>query len=220
MNQIAVARDVREENWKQSEALRERFEQHHLRVIGLLGSPGSGKTTLLENILPELTAARRVAVIEGDIATENDANRIRKLGVPAVQINTNGACHLDAGMVETALEKLNLADIDLLIVENVGNLVCPVGFPLGETLRLAVISTAEGEDKPLKYPSAALHTDAVIITKVDLAQYVHADANRMAANVRQIKPDAKIFFSGYTDSGAFHCISEDASRSLARYLLG
>lgn len=217
---VAIERDVRAENLHRAGHLRERFEAHGVRVIGLLGSPGSGKTTLLEQILPALSAKKRVAVIEGDVATDHDARRIRELGVQAVQINTNGACHLDTAMVEKALWEIDLDAIDMLIIENVGNLVCPVGFPLGETLRLAVISAAEGEDKPLKYPSAALHSEAMVITKADLAPLTRVDINRMAEYARRINPQIEVFFSGFGADGAWSGRACDGSRSLEDYLLG
>ena len=216
---IEVEQDVRAENLHQSGHLREHFAHHGVRVIGLLGSPGSGKTTLLENILPALSKKMRVAVIEGDVATENDARRIRQLGVQAVQINTAGACHLDTAMVKKALEEIDLDAIDLLIIENVGNLVCPVGFPLGETLRLAVISAAEGEDKPLKYPSAVLHTDAMVVTKTDIAGFTRVDPGKMAEYARQINPDIQVFFSGFDKDGGWNGAAGDG-QSLADYLIG
>ena len=216
---IEVEQDVRAENLHQSGHLREHFAHHGVRVIGLLGSPGSGKTTLLENILPALSKKMRVAVIEGDVATENDARRIRQLGVQAVQINTDGACHLDTAMVKKALEEIDLDAIDLLIIENVGNLVCPVGFPLGETLRLAVISAAEGEDKPLKYPSAVLHTDAMVVTKTDIAGFTRVDPGKMAEYARQINPDIQVFFSGFDKDGGWNGAAGDG-QSLADYLIG
>ncbi len=216
---IEIEQDVRAENLHQSGHLREHFAHHGVRVIGLLGSPGSGKTTLLENILPALSKKMRVAVIEGDVATENDARRIRQLGVQAVQINTDGACHLDTAMVKKALEEIDLDAIDLLIIENVGNLVCPVGFPLGETLRLAVISAAEGEDKPLKYPSAVLHTDAMVVTKTDIAGFTRVDPGKMAEYARQINPDIQVFFSGFDKDGGWNGAAGDG-QSLADYLIG
>lgn len=216
---IEIERDVRAENLHQSGHLREHFAHHGVRVIGLLGSPGSGKTTLLENILPALSKKVRVAVIEGDVATENDARRIRELGVEAVQINTDGACHLDVAMIEKALKQIDLDAIDILVIENVGNLVCPVGFPLGETLRLSVISAAEGEDKPLKYPSAVLKTDAMVVTKTDIAKFTHVNPGKMAEYARQVNPDIAVFFSGFDEDGGWNGASEDG-RSLVDYLLG
>ena len=220
MTKIEVSRDIREENRKLSEQLKARYAGLGLRVVGLLGSPGSGKTTLLEGLLPTLAKRKRTAVIEGDVATENDARRVRELGVTAVQINTNGACHLDVPMVERALESLTLPDFDLLLVENVGNLVCPVGFPLGETLRLAVISAAEGEDKPLKYPSAILKTDALVITKTDVAKLTRSDPERMAAYARQINPSIRVFLTGLDANGAFVDLTDATGDALARYILG
>ncbi len=142
-----------------------------------------------------------------------------QLGVQAVQINTDGACHLDTAMVKKALEEIDLDAIDLLIIENVGNLVCPVGFPLGETLRLAVISAAEGEDKPLKYPSAVLHTDAMVVTKTDIAGFTRVDPGKMAEYARQINPDIQVFFSGFDKDGGWNGAAGDG-QSLADYLIG
>lgn len=217
---IDVSRDVHEENKRLSDELNARFRRAGLRVVGLLGSPGSGKTTLLENILPRLmNDGVRTAVIEGDIATDNDARRIAATGAKAVQINTMGACHLDAKMVEKAFADVDAGNTDLLIVENVGNLVCPVSFPVGEDVRIAVISAAEGEDKPLKYPSAVLKTDAVVITKTDIAKYVRVDANKMAQHAREIKSDIKIFFAGFDENGLYTCADENGE-SIDKYIKG
>lgn len=219
MTRIEVSRDVRAENLRRAERLGQSFTERNLRVIGLLGSPGAGKTTLLEHLLPQLQAERRVAVIEGDVATDNDARRIERIGATAVQINTGGACHLDADMVERALGRLDLERIDLLIIENVGNLICPVSFPLGEAVRLAVISVAEGEDKPLKYPGAILHTDAVVLTKTDLAALVRVDPARMAEHVRSVNPRARVFYAGFAGD-ALETRPADGKGSLGELLLG
>ena len=219
MSTVKVEQDVRAENLRRAEGLRERYAREQVRVVGLLGSPGSGKTTLLEYLLPLLKQRCRVAVVEGDVATDHDAKRVEQTGVAAVQIETGGACHLDAAMVEGALGKLPLCDTDLLFIENVGNLVCPVGFPLGETLRIAVISAAEGEDKPLKYPSAVLRTDAVILTKTDLAPYVRVDPAKMAEYVRTINPKSRVFYSRFEGDGL--CFeAADGGSPLLEYLLG
>ncbi len=213
MEKIDVSRDVREQNRMRSEALKRRFDGDGLYAVGLLGSPGSGKTTLLENVLPRIAKkGLKVAVIEGDLETDNDARRIAAIkGVKAVQINTLGACHLDADMVEKAYGEIDAAATDILIIENVGNLVCPVSFPVGERLRIAVISAAEGEDKPLKYPSAVLKTDALVITKTDIAKYVRVDVAAMAANARRIKPDLRIFFAGFEPGGQYVCADGDGA---------
>ncbi len=222
MNTIKVSYDIREENRRLSEDLSVRFGAAGVRAIGLVGSPGSGKTTLLEYLLPRLSRTRRVAVIEGDVATDNDARRIRATGVDAVEINTLGACHLDSAMIEKALCSLKLNAYDMLVIENVGNLVCPVAFPLGESLRLAVISAAEGEDKPQKYPAAILNTNAVIITKTDIAPYVRCDPARMAYYAKEINPATRVFFCGMDPDGLYTCRSADGedAQSLEELLLG
>lgn len=222
MKTLKVQKDIRESHVRASAALSDLYKAHSLRVIGLLGAPGAGKTTLLEDLLPRLMRRTRVAVIEGDLATDNDAQRIEKTGARAVQINTNGACHLDAKMVEKALAKLDLNALDLLFIENVGNLVCPLGFPLGEDLRVSIISTTEGEDKPLKYPSAILRTNALVISKTDIAGYVGVDPKKMAAHARDINPDIRMFFSKRADGpdSALETVAEDGTQTLEEYLLG
>lgn len=221
MSTIQVEKDIRDENLRASAALAALYRENGLRTIGLLGSPGSGKTTLLEHLLPRLMQKVRVAVIEGDLATDNDARRIERTGARAVQIITDGACHLDSRMVQQALAQLDLSALELLFIENVGNLVCPVSFPLGEDVRMAVISTAEGEDKPLKYPTVILHTDALVITKTDIARYVGVEPRKMADYARSINPDIRVFFSGLTDGqGAmWEAVEADGSMTLESYLL-
>jgi len=172
------------------------LRKHGIFALNVMGAPGSGKTTLLENILPELLSAYKTAVIEGDLATENDAERIRKTGVPAYQINTNGGCHLDAKMVEKELKKIDLDQTELIVIENVGNLVCPINFNLGEDLRIVVLSTPEGEDKPLKYPPAMMKTDAVVISKTDIAPYMDIDPEVIKKNILQINPKVCILEAG------------------------
>jgi len=199
MAEIEIGQNLRVLNDAVAKQNRSGFQEHHIFVLNIMGSPGSGKTTLLENILPVLAKKLRIFVIEGDLATQNDAERIRKTGVNAVQINTNGACHLDAKMVQTEVDQLDLNTIDLLIIENVGNLVCPISFDLGESLRLVVLSTPEGEDKPLKYPSAMLHTDAVVLTKTDLAKYVDVNIDTMKTYIHQVNPKAQILEVGKFD---------------------
>lgn len=210
---------VQQEDILRSDALKARFLADGVRAVGLLGSPGSGKTTLLEALVPAAKKRRTVAVIEGDIATDSDARRMRAAGAVSVELNTDGACHLDAAMVEKAYGELP-ARPQLLFIENVGNLVCPVDFPVGEALRVAVISAAEGEDKPLKYPAAVLRTDGVIITKTDLAPYVHVDAAQMARYVRQMNPRARVFFSCFGPQGTLETTPADGGAPLLDWLLG
>lgn len=165
----------------------------HILTLNIMGSPGAGKTTLLENLLSLLRNELHIAVIEGDLATAKDADRIASLGIDVIQINTDGACHLDAKMISQVLGGFDLERVDLLIIENVGNLVCPAGFDLGEDLRIVVMSTAEGSDKPAKYPGAFLAADWLILTKMDLLEYLDFDLQAAQADVKNIKPSIEIF---------------------------
>ena len=196
MAEIKIDKSIFELNDEIAATNRADFKKQGIFVLNVMGAPGSGKTTLLENILPELSKAYKTVVIEGDLATQNDAERIRKTGVPAYQINTNGGCHLDAGLIEKEYKKINLKGTELLIIENVGNLVCPINFDLGEELRIVVLSTPEGEDKPLKYPPAMIKTDAVIITKTDLAPYVEVNPETMKKYIKDINPKACVMEAG------------------------
>ncbi len=161
--------------------------------VNVLGSPGSGKTTFIEALLKHFGGRIRAAVIEGDIAGTIDAERIEALGVPALQINTEGACHLDAPMVAAALRELDLNGVQLLFIENVGNLVCPASFDLGEHLRIVVLSVSEGDDKAVKYPAVFQSAQAVCITKTDLSPYIDFNLSRIMADVRRLNPGASCF---------------------------
>lgn len=165
------------------------FRAKGLQVFNLLSSPGSGKTTLLERTLRELP---RAAAIVGDLQTDNDADRLRRSGAQAVQITTGATCHLDAHMVMHALEKLDADDLQFLFIENVGNLVCPASYDLGEDRRVVLLSVTEGEDKPQKYPVIFLHADLVLVTKIDLAEAVGFDRETALAHIRQAAPKARI----------------------------
>jgi len=193
MVKLEINQDLNSLNNRKAEENRNKFKSHGIYVINMMGSPGAGKTTLLENILPKLSARLRTAVIEGDLATQNDAIRIEKTGVKALQINTDGGCHLDSEMIENQLRKLDLDSLDLIIIENVGNLVCPASFDLGEDMRLVVLSVAEGEDKPAKYPTAFLNADTAVITKTDLAPYVNVDVDVMKRYIAGINPKVIVF---------------------------
>lgn len=202
MARLEIKQDLKALNKQKAAENRERFKYHGIYVINIMGSPGSGKTTLLENILPKLCTHVRTAVIEGDLATENDALRIQKTGVIALQINTGGGCHLDAKMIESQMQKLELEALDLIIIENVGNLVCPASFDLGEDMRMVVLSVAEGDDKPAKYPTAFLNADVAVITKTDLLPYIDADVNAMKKHIADINPKVIVFETAKKD-GAY-----------------
>ena len=161
--------------------------------VNVVGSPGAGKTTLLEALFTHLQGRLKPAVIEGDIAGSIDADRMEKIGVPVVQINTDGACHLDANMIASAVGELDLNVVDLLVIENVGNLVCTAGFDLGERLRIVVLSTSEGDDKAVKYPAIFQGSDALFITKTDLSPYLNFNAERITADMKRLAPDAPVF---------------------------
>ena len=169
------------------------FQARGLCVLNVLSSPGSGKTALLQRTLADLGGRFRAGVIVGDLETDNDARRIRSTGAPAVQITTGSVCHLEAAMVARAAESLDLDDLDLLIIENVGNLVCPASFDLGESIRVVLLSVTEGEDKPLKYPAAFQTSQVVVVSKMDLAEAVSFDRASALANIRRIAPHATIF---------------------------
>ncbi len=176
-------------------ALRNRgwFEGRGVLALNLVSSPGAGKTTLLERTIRELAGRVEIAVIEGDQMTAKDAERIRAAGARAIQINTGAGCHLEADMVAEAVRKLDPAPGSILMIENVGNLVCPAMFDLGERMKVAVISTTEGEDKPLKYPHMFRAAEVVIINKLDLAPHVDFDQELCRANIREVNPDARLF---------------------------
>ena len=173
-----------------------------LLVINLMSSPGSGKTSLLERTIVDLQGAMPLYVVEGDQHTSNDADRILRTGVPAVQINTGNGCHLEAQMVYDAVRRLDPAPGSLLVIENVGNLVCPAMFDLGENRKVVIVSTTEGDDKPLKYPQMFFEANLVIVNKIDLLPYLPANLDRLTANIRQVNPHARVIaLSAYTGEG-------------------
>lgn len=169
------------------------LREHNICVINVMASPGSGKTSLILRTLEGLADRQRVGVIEGDIASTVDADKVAARGIPVVQINTGGQCHLDAPMMRNALGQLPLDQLDLILVENVGNLICPVDFKLGEDLNVVIASVPEGDDKPYKYPGIFLAVDAVVINKVDLLPYVHFDMAGFRKLVSGMNPDVRLF---------------------------
>ena len=172
---------------------RRRWNAAGVFAVNMVGSPGAGKTTLLEGLFAHLNGRRRPAVIEGDIAGSIDAERIEKLGVPVVQINTDGSCHLDAAMIASASRELDLQTIDLLMIENVGNLVCTAGFDLGEHLRIVVLSVSEGDDKAAKYPAIFQGSQALFLTKIDLLPHTDFCVERITADMKRLAPEAVVF---------------------------
>ena len=172
---------------------RQMFAQRGVVVMNLLGSPGSGKTTLLEKTLAQLADKIKIAVIEGDLFTARDAERIERTGVNVVQINTAGGCHLDAPMIQKACASLNLSETQLLIVENVGNLVCPAEFDIGENFKATVLSITEGDDKPLKYPLIFKESAAVVLNKIDLLDFTNFNLQSAREDLSTLHPTIKIF---------------------------
>jgi hydrogenase nickel incorporation protein HypB len=189
---ILVQADILATNKQAAAAIRQELRGRGILAVNLLSSPGSGKTTLLEALADRLKGRYGMAVIEGDIETERDAERIRKKGVPAWQITTGGACHLEARMIGKVLGDVP-ATIDFLFIENVGNLVCPASYDLGEDIRCVLLSSPEGDDKPAKYPQAFLSADCLILTKADLFPYLPFDPAKAAAEALSIKPGLRVF---------------------------
>jgi len=198
MSIITVERKVLEKNDEIARRNRALFDSGGLFVINLVSSPGSGKTSILERTLEYFNRRVPVAVIEGDVQTDFDAQRIARYNTPVVQIVTNGGCHLDAKLVEDALGSLDLKGIRLLIIENVGNLVCPSNYDLGEAMKVVVASTTEGDDKPLKYPAMFQHASVLLVNKIDLLPYVNCNLEALKANALKINPALRVFETSCT----------------------
>ncbi len=198
MSVITIERKILEKNDALAQNNRELFSRNNLFVFNIVSSPGSGKTSILERTLERLRDKIRIAVIEGDVQTDLDAQRISKYEIPTIQIVTNGGCHLDAKLVRNALENLDLPNLDMLIIENVGNLVCPANYDLGEELKVVVASTTEGDDKPLKYPAMFRNASVLIINKIDLIPYVGCNLETLKNNAVNINPKLLIFETSCT----------------------
>jgi len=192
MNRVPLVQKVLKENDRIAGELRERFAEHKILCLNLVSSPGAGKTSLLERTLEAFAPSIRVAVLTGDIQTENDANRLKRAGFPVKQITTGGTCHLDARMIDKHLAGWRLEDIDLLLIENVGNLVCPSSYDLGEEAKVVLLSVTEGEDKPLKYPSIFFKSELMVLNKMDLLPYVPFDVAAAEENARKVHPGMEI----------------------------
>ena len=217
---VRIERDILSKNNDHARENRIRFEQTSVFALNFVSSPGSGKTQLLVRTITDLKDRFPISVIEGDQQTSNDAERIRATGVPALQINTGKGCHLDAHMVSHALSELPVAKGSLLFIENVGNLVCPAAFDLGEAHKVVVLSVTEGEDKPLKYPEMFAASDLMLLNKSDLLPHVEFDVGRCLANALKVNPDQQILVvSARTGEGmaAFYAwIEARAARQAAR----
>jgi hydrogenase nickel incorporation protein HypB len=213
---LSLKAKVLNENQRIAESLRERFSENGVLCLNLISSPGSGKTALLEQTLAHLDPATRVAVLTGDIQTDNDARRLARFGFPVKQITTGGTCHLDGKMIEKHLEDWPLADLDLLFIENVGNLVCPSSYDLGEECKIVLLSVTEGEDKPLKYPSIFFKSDLFILTKVDLLPYVPFSAELAEENARRVHPGMEIVRASAVAEGGLDAWLAWLQRRIAR----
>jgi hydrogenase nickel incorporation protein HypB len=198
---VEVRRNVLKQNDLIAADLRQQFRQAGVFTVSLVSSPGAGKTAFLEKTLSLMGQSHRVAALVGDLATENDAVRLRRSQAPVRQITTGTVCHLDAGMVRSALDGWNLDELDFLFIENVGNLVCPSSYDLGEELRVVLLSVTEGEDKPLKYPTIFNSADVAVISKIDLAAAVEFDWEAALANIRAVRPNMQVLRVSAKTSG-------------------
>ena len=200
--EIQVMKNILGENDEIAEANKRLFDEKKVFVLNLMGSPGAGKTSLLEKTMEKLKDKLKLAVIEGDLFTDKDAARIERQGVEVIQINTVGGCHLDAAMIEKVIQKLDLERLDLIIVENVGNLVCPAEFRVGEDERAVVLSITEGDDKPLKYPLIFKESAVTILNKVDLIDFCNFNLENAKSDITALNPAAKIIDTSCTkDTG-------------------
>jgi hydrogenase nickel incorporation protein HypB len=190
---VSVVRNILEANERIAEQNKALFQDHHLLVINLMSSPGAGKTSLLERTIDALRKDLRIGVIEGDIQSTTDAERIARKGVPVVQINTGGACHLDGNMIRETFQEFDFSGLDLLVVENVGNLVCPAEFKVGEDFKAMILSVAEGDDKPLKYPLMFHESKVLLINKIDLLPYVECSVEKIRREALNINPELTLF---------------------------
>ena len=210
--EIKVVKDILDANEQIAQKNRQLFDNNRVFVVNLMSSPGAGKTSLILQTIKRLKVKTKVGVVEGDISSSLDAEAIGKEGVPVVQINTGGECHLDANMTSTALGSLPLKDIELLLIENVGNLVCPAEFRIGEDIRILISSTPEGDDKPFKYPLMFHEADAVLINKIDLLPYVKFDVDAFSKTVKGINQKVAIF--------PISCVTGEGIEQWVSWLLG
>lgn len=193
MPKVTIAQNILAVNEHVAQEIRQSLSARGIRALNMMSSPGAGKTTLLERTIERLRGQLGIGVIEGDVETSADAERIEAAGAETVQINTRGACHLEAHMIRDALAHIDLADMDLLVIENVGNLVCPAAWDLGEDQRVVVVSTTEGDDKPAKYPQMFAISQVMVVNKLDLLPYVDYDLQKVRRQALAINPNLRIF---------------------------
>jgi len=193
MEIIKIERKVLAKNDAVASEIRAALQDNGVFAVNIVSSPGSGKTSLVEKTIEHFSGRMNISVIEGDVQTDLDAQRVSAYNVPVVQIITNGGCHLDAGLVKDSMKSLDLVSTDFLIIENVGNLVCPAGYDLGEDMKVVVISVTEGDDKPLKYPKMFMNSKVLVINKIDLLPYVNCNIEQLRSNALKINPDLKVF---------------------------
>jgi hydrogenase nickel incorporation protein HypB len=199
---IEVKQNLFDANQKKANVIRDRLKETNTLMLDLIGSPGAGKTTLLERTLERLTAELRIAVIEGDVDTNRDAERLRRFDIPTIAVNTGGACHLESVIIENAISQLDLDKTDLIFIENVGNLVCPAEFDLGDYGKIAVSSVPEGDDKPMKYPVIYRDAKAVILNKSDLMEFIDFDLDKYKEDLFKLNPTQKLItISAKTEDG-------------------
>lgn len=191
--EIKVLHQIMDWNEDVSSEVKKTLEKHHICMINVMGSPGAGKTSLITSLIGKLKEELRIGVIEGDIAGQVDAERIAALDIPAVQLNTDGACHIEAMSIQNILPELPLEDLDLIFVENIGNLVCPAEFNIGESLRITLLSIPEGDDKVEKYPLMFTDTDCLVLNKYDMMRYFDFDEQRIRDNYETVNPGAPLF---------------------------
>ena len=191
--EIRIMKNILDRNSNKAEENRKLLSREKLMMVNIISSPGAGKTTLLERTCEALGEKLRIGVIEGDVTTDRDAQRLKKYDIPIVSINTEGGCHLDSHSISKAMEHFDLGSLDILFVENVGNLICPSQFDLGETFKIAVVSTTEGDDKPSKYPMIFSEARAVILNKMDLLPYTNFNIESYTSDLRSLNPRIKMF---------------------------
>jgi hydrogenase nickel incorporation protein HypB len=190
---VTIAQNILAANDTVAQEIQQRLARHGVRAINIMSAPGAGKTTLLERTIEQLRGRLGIGVIEGDVETTADAERIEAAGAETVQINTRGACHLEAHMIRDALAEIELAELDILVIENIGNLVCPAAWNRGEEMRVVVVSTTEGDDKPAKYPQMFAISQVLVVNKLDLLPYVDYDLHKVRRQALAINPNLRIF---------------------------